>query len=124
MQEKKVNIQLKPSRKFVDADYFFEMLFWKKISKNIEVNYPEIAKQIFYKAAQRGDKGLFADGWREMIQELNVSPNQYFLTLRRLKQAGMIEKSKGRFYVSRNLKDHLNALAASYNRFLIDMGIN
>lgn len=89
-----MNVQLKTSRKFVDADHFFEILFWKEKSKNMEINYSDVAKRIFQKVAQRGDEGLFADGWREMIQELNFSPNQYFLALRKLKQAGMIEKSK------------------------------
>ena len=121
-EENKVSILLRPNQQQVDTNYIFESLFWKEHSNN-QINYAEKAQQIFNRAAKRGDNRLGIDNYEKVIEELGLTKHQYYLILRRLREAGLIYKSQGKFYISTIYKTHIQRMAATINNMLLDKGV-
>ena len=122
MDENELKLRIFPNRKDLSSDYVLDCLF-NLTKKEKEVNLGHKAKLIIKKAAQRGEQGLFSHQWEEQAQELGLTQSQYFYIVRILKNAGIIYKSKGRYYISRSFAEHLAGMATAFNAFMMDLGV-
>ena len=116
-----IKMKLVVTNQEVTSEYVFETLF--KISeKSKDLNHATIAKEIVILAAKRGEKGLFADDWKTIIQKYNLSSHQYFYIIKTLKNAGILRKTKGRYYVIKDFNKHLTKMVTAMNEFYMDIG--
>ena len=118
-----VKIKLHVTQQEVNSDYVFETLF--KISEKSEkpgFKNHEIAKEIVKLAAKRGEEGLFADDWKGLLEKYELSEYQYFSILRTLKNAGILRKTKGKYYVMKDFQKHLAKMVSAMNEFYMDIG--
>lgn len=118
--ETTIKLRLKPNVQSVDVDYVLGSLL-NLSAKETKANLVPAARKIIMKAATKGDKGLLCDQWPEMIKELNITQSQYFYILNIIKRAGIIYKSKGRFYISKTFAEHMTKFASTMNGFLMDL---
>ena len=120
--EKSVKIHIYPTRKDFQSDYVVNSLF--NLSKRSEgKQFGEKAKQILEKAYKKGNEGLQAADWKVVHEELGVSQSQYFYIIHTLKAAGLLRKTKGRYYVTKTLAEHLYNMSAALNAMFSDWGI-
>jgi hypothetical protein len=134
MKERKaIKLRIKTTEKHFEVDYVFRSIFSisekSKIGRTDSKGQPlpdlaEIAKEFVIKAARRGDEGLLVSDAQDMIETYKISRHQYFLIIRRLKQAGILRKSKGKFYVISDFSKHLGEMSAIMNRFYMSLGVN
>ena len=52
----------------------------------------------------------------------DITQARYFYIIRTLKKAGIITKSKGKYYISKVFASHLTKMASGFNALLIDLG--
>ena len=118
-----VKMRLVVTTQEVTSDYVFDCLF--KISKKSlqDANrYAEIAKQIMVMASKRGQEGLYANDWQAHIDKLNIKSHIYFSILKRLKAAGLLRKTGGKYYIIRDFPEHLAKMVGAMNSFYMDLG--
>jgi hypothetical protein len=119
-----IKLKLHITQQEVNSDYVFETLF--RISGKSEqagFNHHQIAKEIVKLAARRGDDGLFAEDWKNLIEKYELSEHQYFSIIRTLKNAGILRKTKGKYYLIKEFQKHLAKMASAMNEFYMDLGV-
>jgi hypothetical protein len=107
----------------ITSDYVFGAIF--KISKKSLVEgetFASIAKEIMEIAAKKGDDGLFSEDWKQTMKKFNINQHTYFTIIRRLKDAGMLRKSQGKYYVIWDFVDRLGDMATAMTNFYRDIG--
>jgi hypothetical protein len=118
-----IKLNLIPSEE-ITVDYVFSALFKiSQKSKNSTCDFPALAREIVEKAANKGSKGLLVQDAIEWYESKQMTKDQYFFILRRLKQAGVMRKSKGKFYLIREFNEHLGDMAGAMNRFYMRLGV-
>lgn len=116
-----VKIKLQLTTNEITSNYVFDTIF--KISqKSLLLKHAEIAKEIVTLAAKKGEEGLHDDDWKEFIQKYAIKQHTYFYILKRLKDAGILRKSKGKYYVIWDFIDHLGNMSTVMNNFYRDIG--
>jgi len=114
-------LRIYPNLEDFNSDYVLRCLL--DLSKKEEkADLVPAAKELMRMAAARGDKGLFASDWKKVKEELEITESQYFYILKILKNAGILYKSKGRFYLSKVFGTHLSKMASAWNARMIDLG--
>ena len=117
-----IKVKLEITNNEITSDYVFDTLF--KISeKSKNTNHGQIAKELVRLAAKRGDEGLFVDEWRTTIKNHELSDKQYFTIIKTLKNAGILRKTKGKYYVTKNFTKHLAKMVSAMNEFYMDIGV-
>ena len=95
-----------------------------KISdKSKNSDHARIAKDILILAAKRGEQGLWATDWKNYIKNNNIKEHTYFQIIKRLKNAGLLRKSRKKYYVIRHFNNHLMKMATAMNLFYMDIGV-
>ena len=124
-EEIKTTIEIKPNKQLLDADYIFETLIYRirlaEGEKRSIVPYQANAKKIFEKMCLRG--GLHDSEWENVMNELGMKQAEWQLLIRRLKKAGMIKKEKHIFRPNTTYLRHIENLANTLHRYLMDMGV-
>jgi len=123
--ETKTTIEIKPNEQLLDADYIFETLIYrirpaKGENKSI-ATYRTNARKIFEKMCQPG--GLHDSEWKSVMKELEMKQQEWQLLIRRLKKAGMIKKEKHIFRPNTTYLRHIENLANTLHKYLMDMGV-
>lgn len=115
-----IRMRLKPHNKNVDMD----LILWGiiNLSQKDSIDLVPHAKELLAIVAKRGDDGLFSSDWQANAKALNISESQYFDILKKLKAAGIIYKSKGRYYFSKELMNHFKSLFQTLRNYLEDHG--
>lgn len=117
----KIKIQLHVSKQEITSDYIFETIF--KISeKSKNLNHAEIAKELVMLAAKKGEEGLYDQDWRIVTEKYKIPQHVYFYIIKRLKDAGILRKSKGKYYLIYDFIDHLGDMSTIMNNFYRDIG--
>ena len=121
-----IKMQLVITNQEVTSDYVFETLF-KISSKSKNLKHAEIAKQIIIMAARRGESGLFDKDWKSVISELqekyDIKAHVYFSIIKKLRDSGMLRKSVGKFYVTKDFAEHMTKMVSAINAFYMDLGV-
>ena len=107
----------------ITSDYVLEALFQiSEKSKNL--NHATIAKEIIKMASKRGQEGLHSSDWKKQAEELGIKSHVYFAIIKKLKDAGILRKTNGRYYVIHKFQDHLSRMASAMNDLYIKLGID
>lgn len=115
---KPMKLRVQPmARQYVDADYVFECIF-SISSKSIGKKFAQHAKALLQEAAIYGEEGLQVQMWKEKHKKLEMTKDQYFFVLRTLKNAGLIERKAGRYFVRKKFCEHLMQMSMALNSFL------
>lgn len=117
-----IKMRLKPNTQYVDAEYILKSLL-NLSAKEKKADLVPAAKEIITLAATRGDEGLYSEDWEKTTKELNITQSQYFYILKILKNAGIIYKSKGRFYISKTFVEHLRNMTKTMDAWLTDLKV-
>lgn len=117
-----IKMRVKPHTQYVDSDYLLEALLNLSAKEN-KTDLVPAAKEIIILTAKRGDEGLFSQDWEVMAKKLNITQSQYFYILKTLKNAGIITKSKGRFYMSKVFVEHLRNMTKTWDAWLTDLKV-
>lgn len=117
-----VKLRINVKNQEVTSDYVFDSLF-KMTKVSQESNLGRIAKELVKLAAKRGDAGLFAEDWEDVIKKYEVSRYNYFFIIKTLKSAGILRKTKGRYYVIKDFNKHLTKMVTAMNEFYMDIGV-
>ncbi len=115
-----IKMRVRPNTQVVDTNYILNSLL--NLSVRISTDLVPAAKQIIAQAARRGDDGLFCSDWEENYKKLDLTQAQYFYVIKILKNAGIIYKSKGRFYIAKVFAQHMAKIASAMNNLLMDLG--
>ena len=119
---KQVKLKIDLTKREITSDYVFDTLF--KISeKSKTLNHAEIAKEIIKLVAIKGKSGLYEEDWKEVIERFQIPKHVYFNILKRLKDAGLVRKSLGKYYLLWTFTDHLNDMATSLTKLYQELGI-
>ena len=117
-----IKVKLEITNNEVTSDYVFDTLF--KISeKSKNTKNGQIAKELVRLAAKRGDEGLMVEDWKSTIEKFGLSNKQYFTIIKTLKNAGILRKTKGKYYVTKNFTKHLAKMVSAMNEFYMDIGV-
>jgi len=108
--------------KEVTSDYVLGCIFQISVKSN-NLEHAKIAKSIIVLASERGEKGLWSKDWQDYIKANNIKEHTYFQVIKRLKDAGILRKSLGKYYVIKNFNRHLEKMTIAMNRFFMDLGI-
>jgi len=120
-KETEIKMRLWPNTRAVDLDYILKTLL--NLSKKKEkTDLVPAAKQILLWTAKRGDDGLYSQNWEENAKTLKITQSQYFHILNTLKRAGMIYKSKGKFYISKVFAEHIKKIYTTLRDYMDDLG--
>jgi len=121
MNESVAKLRIYPNRKDLNFDYVLDCLLnLTKREKKINLGWK--ARLILDKVALHGDDGLFSKDWDTQRKALGLTEAQYFYVIKVLKNAGLIYKSKGRYYLSKTFAEHMTRIASSANAFMMEKG--
>lgn len=116
-----IKMKIHPATQEVTSDYVLDCIF--QISeKSTTSNFGTIAKELLKLVAKKGDEGLHAEDWKQIIQSNKLEQHQYFSIIKTLKNAGIIRKTKGRYYLINDFKNHLGKMSSAMSQFYMDMG--
>ena len=97
-------ILLRPRRTLVRGfGSLLEQLFYRS------QRLPFFAERLLTKISEEG--GLPEQDYEKISEELEISVNQYYAIIRKLRGAGLISKIDGKWQISNNFSTHLRQLA-------------
>jgi transcriptional regulator TrmB len=106
----------------VDFIYVLQTIAWTS-KKSIGNDDPDIMLKIIEETAKKGVKGLHVEDTQKIIKKLNIPEHKYYTLLRKMKQCGLIRKTKGRFYLIYELADHYSDKSAAITRRYNRLGV-
>lgn len=118
---KPIKLKINITQNEITSDYVLECLF--DISeKSNKKNQAAIAKQIIKDVAVKGQEGVWEEDWKHMMKKHDIKKHTYFKIIKKLKDAGIIRKSKGKYYLLYTFIDHLGEMSSALNKFYRDNG--
>lgn len=120
-KDTKIKLRITPRQQTVDPEYILSTLFNLTDRKEKKDLVPA-AKEILEMVSTRGQDGLYSEDWEQTARKLKISQSQYFTIIRTLKNAGLIYKSKGRFYLSKRFIEHMKKMYTGMRDYWLDLG--
>ena len=110
----------------VTSASIFDFIFYRfRKSKGYSSHgkrHPEAAKAIFEMAASKPDH-LPDNQYEAMSEDLGITIPEYQHIVRKMRMLGMIKKSKGRYYASRDFAKFLRRMSMAMQNYCDDCGI-
>jgi len=118
-----IRMRLSPNTQSVDRDYVLKTLL-NLSAREDKADLVPAAKQIIELSAQRGsDTGLFVKNWEENYKKLGITQSQYFYIIKILRRSGIIDKSKGKFHVSKKFVEHIRSMVKTMDDWNTDLKV-